>query len=122
VIYTRESVELDRSLLTNWVCASYTLLRPLVDAVQRHVFASAKLHADNTPIPADAGNGSPPSSIVRSLNIPPSLKVIGCGSTVSTILRPDKRRKMTRLFESTNCCEGAAPYRLTRQPRKRYAP
>lgn len=59
VIYAREDVELDRSLLANWVGACHTLLRPLVDAVQRHVFAANKLHADDTPIPVLApGNGS----------------------------------------------------------------
>jgi transposase len=59
VIYAREGVELDRSLLANWVGAASTLLRPLVDAVQRHVFAATKLHADDTPIPVLApGNGS----------------------------------------------------------------
>jgi hypothetical protein len=59
VIYAREGVELDRSLLANWVGACHTLLRPLVDAVRRHVFAADKLHADDTPIPVLApGNGS----------------------------------------------------------------
>lgn len=59
VIYAREGVELDRSLLASWVGACHTLLRPLVDAVQRHVFSANKLHADDTPIPVLApGNGS----------------------------------------------------------------
>jgi hypothetical protein len=41
-----------------WVSASSTLLRPLVDALQRHVFAATKLHADDTPLPVLApGNG-----------------------------------------------------------------
>ncbi len=58
VIYAREGVELDRSLLANWVGASSALLRPLVDAIRRHVLSGGKLHADDTPIPVLApGNG-----------------------------------------------------------------
>jgi len=58
VIYAREGVELERSLLASWVGAASTLLRPLGDALRRHVFAAAKLHADDTPLPVLApGNG-----------------------------------------------------------------
>jgi transposase len=58
VIYSRDGVELERSLLANWVGASSALLRPLVDAIRRHVLATNKLHADDTPIPVLApGNG-----------------------------------------------------------------
>lgn len=58
VIYAREGVELERSLLANWVGASSALLRTLVDAIRRHVLATNKLHADDTLIPVLApGNG-----------------------------------------------------------------
>ena len=58
VIYAREGVELERALLANWVGAASALLRPLVEAIRRHVLAGAKLHADDTPIPVLApGNG-----------------------------------------------------------------
>jgi transposase len=58
VIYARDGVELDRALLANWVGAASGLLRPLVDAIRRHVLAGPKLHADDTPIPVLApGNG-----------------------------------------------------------------
>ncbi|MES2127311.1 MAG: IS66 family transposase [Pseudomonadota bacterium] len=58
VIYAREGVELERALLANWVGAASALLRPLVDAIRRHVLAGRKLHADDTPIPVLApGNG-----------------------------------------------------------------
>jgi transposase len=58
VIYAREGVELERALLANWVGAASALLRPLVDAIRRHVLAGSKLHADDTPIPVLApGNG-----------------------------------------------------------------
>jgi transposase len=58
VIYAREGVELERALLANWVGAATALLRPLVDAIRRHVLAGRKLHADDTPIPVLApGNG-----------------------------------------------------------------
>jgi transposase len=51
-IYAREGVDLDRSTLAGWVGASSALLAPLVEAVRRHVFSAAKLHADDAP-----GNG-----------------------------------------------------------------
>ena len=58
VIYAREGVDLDRSLLADWVGASSALLDPLIEAVRRHVMAGAKLHADDTPVPVLApGNG-----------------------------------------------------------------
>ncbi|MBN3791836.1 IS66 family transposase [Burkholderia sp. Ac-20353] len=58
VIYAREGVELDRSLLAKWVGHSAALLQPLVDALRRHVMAATKLHADDTPVPVLApGNG-----------------------------------------------------------------
>jgi transposase len=58
VIYARDGVALDRALLASWVGAASALLRPLVDAIRRHVLAATKLHADDTPIPVLApGNG-----------------------------------------------------------------
>ncbi|RKP43488.1 IS66 family transposase [Pararobbsia silviterrae] len=58
VMYEREGVELDRSLLAKWVGHSAKLLAPLVDALRRHVMAATKLHADDTPVPVLApGNG-----------------------------------------------------------------
>ena len=58
VIYAREGVDLDRALLASWVGAASALLRPLVDAVCKHVLAADKLHADDTPVPVLApGNG-----------------------------------------------------------------
>ena len=46
----RESAPL-RSTLARWVGTTSNLLAPLVDAVQKHVLAGRKLHADDTPIP-----------------------------------------------------------------------
>jgi len=58
VIYAREGVELNRSLLAKWVGHSAALLQPLVDTLRRHVMAATKLHADDTPVPVLApGNG-----------------------------------------------------------------
>ena len=51
VIYAREGVDLDRALLASWVGAASALLRPLVDAIRKHVLAATKLHADDTPVP-----------------------------------------------------------------------
>ncbi len=50
-IYAREGVDLDRSTLADWVGQSAALLRPLGDALTRHVMAGAVLHADDTPVP-----------------------------------------------------------------------
>ena len=50
-IYAREGVDITRSTLAGWVGQSAALLRPLLDAVQRHVMAATKLHADDTPVP-----------------------------------------------------------------------
>jgi len=50
-IYARAGVELQRSTLADWVGQSAALLRPLVDALARHVMAGGVLHADDTPVP-----------------------------------------------------------------------
>lgn len=50
-IYARDGLDLDRGLLPGWVGAASALLRPLVDAIRKHVLAATKLHADDTPIP-----------------------------------------------------------------------
>lgn len=49
-IYAREGVELARSTLADWVGEANALLQPLVEAIRRHVLATDKLHADDTPI------------------------------------------------------------------------
>jgi transposase len=57
-IYARQGVEIERSTLAGWVGAASELLTPLVSALQKHVLAGSKLHADDTPIPVLApGNG-----------------------------------------------------------------
>lgn len=50
-IYAREGVELERSTLADWVGQSATLLRPLLDALAKHVLAGERVHADDTPVP-----------------------------------------------------------------------
>ncbi|MEI6003472.1 IS66 family transposase, partial [Paraburkholderia bengalensis] len=58
VMYAREGIELDRSLLAKWVGHAATLLQPLVETLRRHVMSATKLHADDTPVPVLApGNG-----------------------------------------------------------------
>jgi transposase len=49
-IYAREGVELDRTLLAQWVGNVSALLTPLTDALRAHVFAADVVHAD-----ADSG-------------------------------------------------------------------
>jgi hypothetical protein len=57
-IYARQGVEISRSTLAGWVGAASDLLGPLVDAIEKHVLAGRKLHADDTPIPVlSPGNG-----------------------------------------------------------------
>jgi transposase len=57
-IYARQGVEISRSTMAGWVGAASDLLSPLVDAIQKHVLAGRKLHADDTPMPVLApGNG-----------------------------------------------------------------
>ena len=57
-IYARQGVEIPRSTMAGWVGAASDLLSPLVDAIQKHVLAGRKLHADDTPMPVLApGNG-----------------------------------------------------------------
>jgi transposase len=57
-IYARQGVEISRSTLAGWVGAASDLLAPLVAAIQKHVLAGRKLHADDTPMPVLApGNG-----------------------------------------------------------------
>jgi len=50
-ISAREGVDLDRTLLSQWVGSTSALLAPLTDALRRHVFAAEVVHADDTPIP-----------------------------------------------------------------------
>ncbi len=50
-IYAREGVELDRTLLAQWVGSTSALLAPLTDALRKHVFTADVVHADDTPIP-----------------------------------------------------------------------
>jgi transposase len=50
-IFAREGIELDRSTLADWVGHASHLLAPLVEATRKHVLASTKIHADDTPIP-----------------------------------------------------------------------
>jgi len=57
-IYARQGVELDRSTMAEWVGGCTQLIEPLAGALARYVFAGAKLHADDTPVPVlDPGRG-----------------------------------------------------------------
>jgi hypothetical protein len=58
LIYAREGVDLDRSTLADWVGRATWLLQPLSKALADHVFAGAKVHADDTPVPVlEPGRG-----------------------------------------------------------------
>jgi transposase len=50
-IFAREGVELDRTLLAQWVGNVSAVLTPLTDALRAHVFAADVVHADDTPLP-----------------------------------------------------------------------
>jgi transposase len=49
--YGREGVALSESTLGDWIGALHELMRPLTDALKRHVFAAEKIHTDDTPAP-----------------------------------------------------------------------
>jgi transposase len=49
--FAREGVDLDRSLLADWVGSASALLAPLTEALRAHVFAAEVVHGDDTPIP-----------------------------------------------------------------------
>lgn len=54
----REGIEFSESTVGDMIGGVHHLLRPLMDALQRYVFAASKLHADDTPIDVLApGNG-----------------------------------------------------------------
>jgi transposase len=50
-VYAREGIELDVSTLADWVGACAATLTPLVEAIQGHVFAAERIHADDTTVP-----------------------------------------------------------------------
>ena len=50
-IYARAGVTLERSSLADWVGQVFALLRPLIDALERHVMQGDRLYADDTTVP-----------------------------------------------------------------------
>jgi transposase len=57
-IYARAGIDLDRSTLADWVGQTARLVRPLVEAVELHVMAAERVHADDTTVPVlDPGRG-----------------------------------------------------------------
>jgi len=57
-IYARDGVDLARSTLADWVGQASALLKPLVEAIRRHVIGGGTVHADDTPMPVlDPGRG-----------------------------------------------------------------
>lgn len=49
-IYSRQGVEIARSTMADWVGAADYTLRPLVNAINKHVMQSTKIHTDDTPV------------------------------------------------------------------------
>src|SRR5919202_6121908 len=49
--FAREGVPLEVSTLADWVGAVSVSLKPLVEAIEAHVLAGTRLHADDTPVP-----------------------------------------------------------------------
>jgi transposase len=49
-IYGRDGVDLDRSLLADWIGKSAWLLEPLAQKIGEHVMNGSVIHADDTPI------------------------------------------------------------------------
>ena len=50
-IYAREDIDLPRSTLADMVGQAARLMRPLIDALVRHVMAGVRVHADDTVVP-----------------------------------------------------------------------
>ena len=58
-IYARDGVEISRNTMADWVGRSMELVRPLVDAIGKHVMAGPAIHTDDTPVPVQApGTGT----------------------------------------------------------------
>jgi transposase len=49
-IYAREGIELSRSTMASWAGQCSRLLRPLIEELKKLVFASSRIHGDDTPI------------------------------------------------------------------------
>ena len=49
--FAREGIELDVSTLADWVGAVAASLQPLTEAIEAHVRAAPRIHADETPVP-----------------------------------------------------------------------
>ncbi|HEV7718025.1 MAG TPA: IS66 family transposase [Arsenicitalea sp.] len=49
-IFSRMGADIPRSTLIDWCGQGIAVLRPLTDRIRQHVFASTRLHADDTPI------------------------------------------------------------------------
>ena len=49
--FAREGIELDVSTLADWVGAAAATLMPLVEAIEAHIFAAERIHADDTTVP-----------------------------------------------------------------------
>jgi transposase len=57
-IYARDGVQLDRSMLAEWMGHMSCLLEPLTEAIGRHVREGQTIHADDTTLPIlDPGHG-----------------------------------------------------------------
>jgi transposase len=50
-IYARAGIDVDRSLLADWLGHLAWLLRPLVELIAEHVMAGRVIHSDDTPVP-----------------------------------------------------------------------
>ena len=57
-IFARDSIDLDRSTLCDWVGKCSALLRPLVAELAKHVMAGSVIHGDDTTVPVlEPGRG-----------------------------------------------------------------
>jgi transposase len=50
-IYAKEGVDLDVSTMADWVGATAATLMPIRDAIEKHVLAADRIHADDTTVP-----------------------------------------------------------------------
>ena len=105
-IFERDGLDLARSTLADWVGKATALLKPLADAIGRHVLAGQAIFADDTPVAMLApGTGKTQTARLWAYGrderpwgsaIPPARLAIVLGpmadyGSISVLLRPQRR-------------------------------
>jgi transposase len=122
-IYAREGVDLSRSTMADWIGKASALLEPLLAKLRDHVFASHRLHGDDTPVPVlEPGKGKTKTGRLWTYvrdgrpwgdDAPPA---------VSYFYSPDRKGVHPKAHLATFCgvlhADGYAGFRDLYEPRK----